>query len=90
MTREKGTNVYSVNIETKLSVVKPLALHARWLISFYDHMKTIATRAADVTKLRPPARLRQTNWRVLHIPVLSECKNGVFKQYFLETFNDFN
>ena len=50
----------------------------------------IVTRAADVTKLRPPARLRQTNWRVLHIPVLSECKNGVFKQYFLETFNDFN
>ena len=49
-----------------------------------------ATRAADVTKLRPPARLRQTNWRVLHIPVLSECKNGVFKQYFFETFNDFN
>ena len=47
---------------------------------------SIATRAADVTKLRPPARLRQTNWRVLHIPVLSECKNGVFKQYFLETF----
>ena len=34
---EKGTNVYSVNIETKLSVVKPL--HARWLISFYDHIQ---------------------------------------------------
>ena len=34
---EKGTNVYSVNIETKLSVVKPL--HARWLVSFYDHMQ---------------------------------------------------
>ena len=50
----------------------------------------IAMRAADVSKLRSPARLRQTNWRVLHIPVLSECKNGVFKQYFLETFNDFN
>ena len=40
--------------------------------------KTIATRGTDVTKLRPPARLRQTNWCVLHIPVLSECKNGVF------------
>ena len=52
--------------------------------------QSIATRAADVTKLRLPARLRQTNWRVLHIPVLSECKDGVFKQYFLETFNDFN
>ena len=34
---EKGTNVYSVNIETKLSVVK--SLHTRWLISFYDHMQ---------------------------------------------------
>ena len=29
---EKGTDVYYVTIETKLSVVKPL--HARWLISF--------------------------------------------------------
>ena len=26
-----------MNIETKLSVVKPL--HAKWLISFYDHMQ---------------------------------------------------
>ena len=34
---EKGVNVFSVNIETKLSIVKPL--HARWLISFYDHMQ---------------------------------------------------
>ena len=34
---EKGVNVLSVNIETKLSIVKPL--HARWLISFYDHMQ---------------------------------------------------
>ena len=34
---EKGTNVYSVNNETKLSVVKPL--RARWLISFYDHIQ---------------------------------------------------
>ena len=34
---EKGTNVYSVNIETKLSVVKPL--HTRWLVGFYDHMQ---------------------------------------------------
>ena len=34
---EKGVNVLSVKIETKLSIVKPL--HARWLISFYDHMQ---------------------------------------------------
>ena len=34
---ENGVNVLSVNIETKLSIVKPL--HARWLISFYDHMQ---------------------------------------------------
>ena len=34
---EKGVNVFSVNIETKLYIVKPL--HARWLISFYDHMQ---------------------------------------------------
>ena len=34
---EKGTNIYLVNIETKLSVVKPL--QARWLTSFYDHMQ---------------------------------------------------
>ena len=34
---EKGTNVYSLNIETKLSVFKPL--HSRWLISIYDHMQ---------------------------------------------------
>ena len=34
---EKGVNVLSVNIETKLSIVKPL--HARWLITFYDHMQ---------------------------------------------------
>ena len=34
---EKEVNVLSVNIETKLSIVKPL--HARWLISFYDHMQ---------------------------------------------------
>ena len=34
---EKGANVHFVNIGTKLSVVKPS--HARWLISFYDHMQ---------------------------------------------------
>ena len=34
---EKGINVFSVNIEMKLSIVKPL--HARWLISLYDHMQ---------------------------------------------------
>ena len=34
---EKGTNVYTVNIETNLSGVKPL--HARWLISFKNHMQ---------------------------------------------------
>ena len=34
---EKGTNVYSVNVETQFSDVKPL--HARWLINFYDHVQ---------------------------------------------------
>ena len=34
---EKGMNGFSGNIETKLSIFKPL--HARWLISFYDHIQ---------------------------------------------------
>ena len=34
---EKGTDVYYVTTETKLSVIKPL--HASWLISFYDQMQ---------------------------------------------------
>ena len=43
---EKGTNVYSVNIETNLSVVK--LLHAKWLISFYDQMQN--NREEIITK----------------------------------------
>ena len=56
--KEKGTNVYSMNIETKLSVVKPL--HARWLISFYDHMQNnreMITEAFQMAGITPIAEI---------------------------------
>ena len=33
----EGSDVYAINITLNLSVMKPT--HARWLISFYDHMQ---------------------------------------------------
>ena len=32
----EGSDIYAINITLNLSVMKPF--HARWLISFYDHM----------------------------------------------------
>ena len=55
---EKGTNVYSVNIETKLSVVKPL--QARWLIRFYDHMQNnreMIIKACQMAGITPIAEI---------------------------------
>ena len=34
---ENGTDIYSVDIKLQLSVLKPI--HARWLISLYDHLR---------------------------------------------------
>ena len=54
---EKGRNVYIVNIETKLSVVKPL--HARWLISFYAHVQNdreMIIKAFQMTEITPRNR----------------------------------
>ena len=33
----EGSDVYAIDIDLNLSVMKPI--HARWLISFYDHMQ---------------------------------------------------
>ena len=55
---EKGTNIYSVNIETKLSVIKPL--HARWLISCYDHMlnsREMIIKAFQMAGITPTAKI---------------------------------
>ena len=55
---EKGTNVYPVNIKTKLSVVKPL--HARWLISFYDHIQNnceMIIKAFQMARITPIAEI---------------------------------
>ena len=54
----KETNVYSVNNETKLSVVKPL--HARWLLSFYDHMqknRDMITKGSQMAGITPIAEI---------------------------------
>ena len=56
---EKGTNVYSVNIETELSVVKPL--HARWLVSFYDHIQNnhgMIIKAFQMAGITPIAEIK--------------------------------
>ena len=34
---ENGKDIYSVDIKLQLSVLKPI--HARWLISLYDHLR---------------------------------------------------
>ncbi len=49
-----GKDVYSISIETKLSIVKPL--HAKWLISLYDHMKNnpeMVTKSFKMAKILP-------------------------------------
>ena len=56
---EKGRNVLFVNIETKLSVVKPL--HARWLISIYDHMENnceMIIKAFHMAGITPIAEIK--------------------------------
>ena len=34
---DKGIDVYSIDVNTKLSVMKPI--HARWLVGLYDHLQ---------------------------------------------------
>ena len=34
---ESGTDVFSINVNTNISVMKPL--HAKWTIALYDHLR---------------------------------------------------
>ena len=34
---QAGTDVYSINVKTNLSIIKPI--HAQWVIGLYDYLR---------------------------------------------------